>query len=83
MFTLSRNVPARKKTLHAEWIKKDFMEMSPEYRAIRVGARNKLCSCHWCGHDFSDGDMMALAHFVEHAGNKTLCQTCANAFVES
>ena len=81
MLVLSRDVPARKKTLHAEWLKKDFMEMSPRYREIRASARNKLCSCYWCGHDFVDGEMMALAHFQESAGNKTLCQECANAFV--
>jgi hypothetical protein len=56
--------------------------MSPDFRRIRSGHRNPMDTCYWCKHPFADGEMMALAAFVEK-GNKTLCQSCANELLSS
>ena len=79
---LSRKVPARTKTLTAKWCRKEFLEMSPQYRAIRGTMRNKMDTCYWCKHKFQDGEMMALACFDGvKGGNKVLCQDCATELV--
>ncbi len=73
---LSRRISARTETLVASWCRKDFMEMSQEFRAIRAKSKNPMDKCFWCKHKFKDGEMMALACFGGK-GNKTLCQECA------
>lgn len=79
---LSRRIPARTMTITASWCKREFMRMSPTYRAIRSKTRNPMDKCHWCEHPFEDGEMMALACFGGK-GNKTLCQACANELIAS
>lgn len=73
--TLSKKVPARKKTLRASWCRLGFTTMSDRYRAIRSECKYKGFDCYWCGHTFENGEVMALA-CVEKTGNKILCQTC-------
>ena len=73
---LSRMIPARRMTLIALWCKKDFVVMGDEYRHVRRVLRDPMDSCFWCGHEFEDGEMMALACF-DGKGNKILCQGCA------
>lgn len=81
---LSRRISARTKTLNAAWCEKEFLEMTPRYREIRGGMRNKMDTCHWCKHKFADGEMMALACFKGvKGGNKVLCQKCATELLES
>lgn len=70
-------IPARRKTLIAEWCHRDFTAMSPQYRKIRAKCRKAMNKCHWCKHPFEDGEMMALACF-EGIGNHTLCHSCAD-----
>lgn len=77
---LSKNIPARTKTVEFRWCKKDFMEMSQKYRDIRKGMK-PLDSCRWCGHKFKDGEMMALAA-PEKQLNWLLCQDCAEALAK-
>lgn len=79
---LSKQIPARTMTITARWCKRDFMEMSPSYRKIRCKTRKPMDTCHWCGHKIADGEMMGLANFYE-AGNKVLCQTCADELLAS
>lgn len=79
---LSKPVPARTKTLTALWCHKDFIAMSPNYRAILAKMRDRMDQCYWCGHVFVDGEMMALACF-EGIGNKTLCHGCADQLLAS
>ena len=79
---LSKRVPARTKVLTALWCRRDFMEMSQQFRDIRSRARNPMDTCFWCRHKFKDGEMMALACF-EGKGNKTLCQSCADELLAS
>ncbi len=77
--SLSKNVPARTKTITADWLKKDWMPMSPAYRAARSRLRKPMDTCFWCSHKFEDGEMMAIAS-LRKSGNKLFCQTCADAF---
>ena len=71
---LERTIPARKKIVNFCWVKKDFTEMSPAFRKIRSGMRNKMDKCFWCGHEFAEGEMMALGG--TNKGNKMLCCSC-------
>ena len=66
--------------LTAKWCKKDFLPMSQGFRVGRARSDNKMDKCFWCGHEFIDGEMMALACFKEK-GNKVLCQGCASPLV--
>ncbi len=74
---LTKQVPARRKTITFKWLKRDFMTMSPRFRKIRRKARNKLDACYWCRHKFEDGEMMALGQIVDVGPNKVFCQSCA------
>jgi len=38
-------------------------------------------TCFWCGHEFVDGEMMALAQ-PKKGKNKALCQSCAGNMEE-
>ena len=76
VFTLSKRVPARTKTLTARWCSRNFTIMCDRFRAIRAKARNKMDACHWCGDKFENGEMMALVG-LEKGPNKVLCQGCA------
>ena len=75
--SLSKQIPARTKTLTARWCRQDWMEIDDTFRAIRERSRNPMTSCFWCKHKFENGEMMALAAFDGKAGNRTLCQDCA------
>ena len=79
---LSKIIPARRKTITADWCRLNFMAMSPEFRAIRDRSRHKMQHCHWCQHPFVDGEMMALACFQEN-GNNVLCRKCAIELLRS
>lgn len=81
MMFLTKNMPARKKTVHFRWCKKDFLVMDDGFRAIRAKMRNPMDKCFWCGHSFVNGEMMALAA-REKAGNVVLCQECASKLME-
>ena len=73
---LTRIVPSHRKTVEFNWCKNDFMEMSQRYRQVRAKFRHKMDACFWCGHAFSDGEMMALAQ-PKGRLNVVLCQDCA------
>ena len=73
---LSRVIPQHRRIVEFRWCKKDFMEMSPKYRAIRAEMRKPMDSCFWCQYKFKDGEMMALAAPMKGT-NKILCQVCA------
>lgn len=77
---LKRVIPARTKTLIVASCKRDWMRMSPQFRAIRAKASQKMDKCGWCSHPFVDGEMMALA--LSNEGNKNLCQKCAGQLFE-
>lgn len=80
---LSKIIPPHVRTLTARWCKKDFMVMDQKYRDIRARCASPMDTCHWCGHKFCDGEMMALASFCCGTGNKMLCQTCATELLAS
>lgn len=74
--TLSRVVPAHRKTIKFNWCKRDFM-LFGFYRGVREKRRMDVQSdCFWCRTPFKDDDMMALAQ-PEKGANKLLCQSCA------
>ena len=73
---LTKIIPKHKKTIHFEWCKRDFMLMSPQYRMVRARCSTPMDTCGWCGHKFSDGEMMALAA-PEKKRNMVICQKCA------
>jgi hypothetical protein len=75
MLQLSKRIPARTKTVKFLWCKRDYSEMSQGFRDARSRSRNPMDKCWWCGHEFEDGEMMALAR-PEEANNVVLCQTC-------
>ena len=77
---LSRVVPAYVKTVEFIWCKKDWLEMSQQFRAIRKKSMNPMDTCFWCHHKFADGEMMALAS-PKKGRNKPLCQTCATVLL--
>ncbi len=77
VLSLTKTIVSRKVTVTFAWCKKDFLIMSQSYRNLRAKCRNPMCSCYWCKHNFTDGEMMALAHVVGK-GNKTLCQQCVS-----
>ena len=75
--SLSKQIPARTKTLTAWWCKRDWMRIDDTFRAIREQCGRPMTRCYWCKHKFKNGEMMALAAFDGKAGNRTLCQDCA------
>jgi len=79
---LQRGIPAHTLTIEFNWCKKDFLLMSPGYRAARSKMHNPMDSCFWCKHAFDDGEMMALAQPKGKGGNKMLCQKCATELME-
>lgn len=79
---LTKRVPAKTRTVYARWCKKNFMQMSQKFRAIRAKSRNPMDTCFWCRYSFQDGDMMGLAAF-EKGPNKVLCQGCADELLAS
>ena len=79
---LSKNIPARVKTVHYNWCKKDFMEMSQRFRDIRGRNKHPMDKCGWCRHAFVDGEMMALAQ-PTNGRNHVLCQKCAEELLAS
>jgi len=79
--TLSKKIPSRTKTVHFLWCKKDAMLMDEQYRQIRSRFKNPMDKCWWCGHNFENGEMMALA-CADGRGNKMLCQECAGKLKE-
>lgn len=83
-FVIRRTIPARTYEIIADWCKKDYLVMSPGFRAIRNKCRNPMSKCGLCGHPFEDGEMMGLACFSKPAsGNKTVCQSCADELLAS
>lgn len=72
---LKKTIPARTATFTASQCQIDWIEMTPRFREIRAGARNKMDKCHWCKHPFADGEKMSLA--ISDKGNKVLCRSCA------
>ena len=81
MLKLSRKIPSRTKTVVFIWCKKDFMPRDQKFRDIRSRSRNPMDTCFWCGHEFVDGEMMALAQ-PKKGKNKALCQSCAGNMEE-
>lgn len=79
---LTKIVPAHRVMLKATWCNREFLAMSPSYRAIRGKMKKPMDKCYWCKHPFADGEMMALACFVEK-GNQVLCQGCAEQLFAS
>lgn len=79
----TKNIPARTETYHFRWFKKDWMEYSERFKAIRSGSRkNKMDKCYKCHTPFQYGDMMAIGS-VESKGNKVFCQACATELLEA
>jgi hypothetical protein len=82
MLRLTKEIPRHTKTYLADWCRKDYMEMSQTFRDIRGKSRNPMDKCFICKYPFEDGEMMAIASF-QKAGNKTLCQDCADKLLSS
>ena len=79
---LSRTVPEHIYVEHYRWCKQMFFAMSSKFRECRRAVNRPCDTCHWCGHTFADGEMMALADKVG-AGNVVLCQACASELLSS
>lgn len=78
MMQITKVIPSRTQIYKVESCKKDYITMSEEFRKIRNRSNKPIESCFLCNVKFNDGDMMALACFIEGGkGNKFLCQTCA------
>lgn len=80
---MSKRVPARTKTIEFNWLAKSFTTMTPRFRQIRSGMRNKMDSCYWCGHQFADGEEFALGQLKKPGGNKAFCHDCADQALAS
>ena len=72
---LTKMIPARRKTIEFEWLKKDFCTFGEDWRRARKAMKDSLDKCFWCKSDFKDGDIIALGGCK--IGNKVLCQKCA------
>jgi hypothetical protein len=73
---LSKIVPQHVHRQDFTWLKRDFTVMSPGYRRIRAKVGGGMEKCDWCGHEFADDEVMALAGRPK-GRNWVLCQTCA------
>ena len=76
---LSKRIPGTTKTITFRWCKREYLQMSPNYRKIRSRCRNRMDACYWCGHKFKDGEMMALAALETPAANQVFCHVCIDA----
>jgi hypothetical protein len=76
---LSKKIPSRTVHFEASSCKLDWMEMNPRFRDIRAQSRNPMDKCHWCKHNFVDGEMMSIA--ITDKGNKVLCHDCGAALL--
>jgi len=82
MLKLSREIPKHQHAEYFNWCKKDFMVMTQKFRDIRSRSRNPMDTCHWCGHHFVNGEMMALTQ-PKKGRNRVLCQDCATQLIDS
>ena len=60
MLTLSRRVPAHKKVVSFDWVKRNFSQYNEQYRKARAGLK-PLDKCFWCARPFDEGDEIVLA----------------------
>lgn len=74
--SLSRVIPAHRRTIEFLWIKRDFM-LFGVFKAARARMQlNPIFErCFWCKTPFKETDMMALAGQAKGA-NRVLCQDC-------
>ena len=79
---LSKIVPKHRVTQYFLWCKKDWVTIDPTFRSIRSGAKNKMDTCFWCKHEFSDGEFMSLAA-REKRTNVVLCADCADKLLDT
>lgn len=80
--SLSRIVPAHRKTLQLTWLHRTFM-LFGTFKAARKKMRMDVYeNCHWCKKPFADPDMMTLAGRPK-GGNVLLCQSCAEQASQS
>jgi hypothetical protein len=79
MMQLTKKIPSRINKIEFNWCKKDWMEMTPKYRAIRNKYRNDEYGfkCKWCGNKINDGEFMSLAQ-PKKGKNWVLCGLCAD-----
>jgi hypothetical protein len=75
---LTKNIPARKKTLVVKQMKKDFSVFNDSWERIRP----ELKACQWCGKKFSCGDVIGLIIPVGKK-NKVLCQDCCEELLQN
>ena len=80
---LSRTMPARKVVTEFNWVRKNLMQFSEEYRSVRKKyGKNTMLSCDWCHHKFELEDWMSLAQ-PKRGGygpkrNWVLCESCVD-----
>lgn len=78
--TLKRVIPKHVHSVSFNWCHRTFQIMSPEWRAARLRMGKGHDACHWCKHEFTDGEAMALAQ-PKRGKNRLLCQDCAGELV--
>ena len=76
-FPITKKIPARTEVWTVLWIQKAWVPYTETFRQIRDGTKNKLDRCWWCHTRFEDNEMMGLL-CLKDAGNKVVCQTCAD-----
>ena len=71
---LSKQIPARTKTIKFLWLIELPHPCSEQYRTIR--RNDRMCRCHWCSHEFAIGEKMWIG-CIENTGNRMFCKDCA------
>ena len=79
---LTKIIPEHTKTITAEWLRRNFTVMTPNYRKIRQNSAYQGFRCYWCKTKFQDGDQIALA-CISKKGNKVFCDSCAKQLENS
>ena len=84
---LSKQIPARTKTVLFKWVKKNFIRCDARYMEIRGRLsgrrRGTMISCDFCKRKFEEDEWFALAQTMpKQEGPKrnwALCHDCADS----
>lgn len=84
---LSKQIPATTKTIEFNWVAKDFLQVTEQYRKIRIRfSDSSMLKCDWCEHKFENEEWISLAQPKSRQEgpkrNWALCSNCADLIEE-
>ena len=77
MLSVSKIVPAHRKTINFNWVRRDFQKFGffKESRLRMKCGVEGWQTCFWCKHKFTDDEVFGIGQ-LEKGPNKPLCSAC-------